>query len=91
MNSSGALDFLQSDHVPELAPSADWVATATYNRYCALEDTVRAMRIRDKRKIYQILRNYQQYGSQSFLPHYGLTFGEFSTFQILTENTRKRR
>lgn len=51
---------------------------------CAVED----MRIRDKRRIFQLMRGADMH-EDVFLPHIGLTLSVFATFQVLSDSQRR--
>jgi hypothetical protein len=64
-----------------------WRATS---RKCQSQfDYVKSMRVRQKRSMFGILRSEPSLDVDTFLPHYGLTCGEFCVFQILTEHDRR--
>jgi len=52
-------------------------------------DYVKSMRVRQKRSMFGILRAEPSLDVDTFLPHYGLTCGEFCVYQILTEHDRR--
>jgi hypothetical protein len=52
-------------------------------------DYVKAMRVRQKRSMFGILRSEPSLDVDTFLPQYGLTCGEFCVFQILTADESK--
>jgi hypothetical protein len=52
-------------------------------------DYVNSMRVRHKRSMFGILRTEPSLNVDTFLPHYGLTCGEFCVYQILTEHDRR--
>ena len=53
----------------------------TFIRACA--SSVGRMQVRHKRRIYNNMRKPPDMHPDSFLPKYGLTVGEFSTFDVL--------
>lgn len=50
---------------------------------------VKTMGMRQKRHMFSILRSEPGADVDVFLPHYGLTCGEFCVYQILTEHERR--
>ena len=62
----------------------------TWKKYVCMQLYVERMRVKDKRQIFQILRNYPQCSHDTFLPDFGLTAGEFCIWQVLSENMRKK-
>jgi hypothetical protein len=56
----------------------------------ALHGRVSDLKIRDKRKIFQWMRETRNVSELYLLPAFGLTVGEFSVFQVLTESQRKK-
>jgi hypothetical protein len=65
------------------------LCTATKEKYLGQFEVVKNMRVRQKRKIFFILRQCKELSTDTFLPAYGLHCGEFACFQILTEQSRK--
>ena len=51
---------------------------------CAVDD----MRVRDKRRIFQLMRGSDMH-ENVFLPHIGLTLSVFATFQVLVDSQRR--
>lgn len=47
------------------------------------------LRVRDKRNIYVAMRQQPPVNPNAFLPHYGLSAGEFAVWQILNERPRR--
>jgi hypothetical protein len=65
-------------------------AEATYHKNLVLFDVIKEFSPKDKRRLFTNMRN-QKMDVDSFFPHYGFTCGEFSTFAILSDNSRKRK
>jgi len=65
------------------------LTSATKQKYLAIYESVRQMRVRDKRNLFCILRQCRDVTPDTFLPSYGLHCGEFACFQILAEHSRK--
>lgn len=62
---------------------------ATKKKYAVQFGAVQTMQVKKKRHIFGILRNNANLDTNAFMPLYGLHFGEFSFFQILSEQLRK--
>lgn len=67
----------------------DDLARATKSKYQAQLQIVKGMQVKQKRNIFGILRQNEGLDADAFLPLYGLHCGEFSCFQILSEQSRK--
>ena len=52
--------------------------------YCAVDE----MRVRDKRRIFQLMRGTEMH-ENVFLPHMGVTLSVFATFQVLADSQRR--
>ena len=63
--------------------------SATKEKYESLFAFVKNMQVKDKRCLFTVLRNYDDIGVDTFLPAYGISMGDFCTFQILTEHSRR--
>ncbi len=61
---------------------------ATYNKYIALNYYVSQMPVRPKRLIFRLTRGCTN-NTNIYFPKYGITAGEFTTFNLLNENTRR--
>lgn len=62
---------------------------ATWAKYVVLRAHIENMRVRDKRKVFNLMR-LADMTPDTFLPEHGFTFGEFSCFQVLGDSTGKR-
>lgn len=62
---------------------------ATKEKYQRIFKFVQAMRVRQKRHLFYVLRHVPNVSTDTFLPEYGLHCGEFACFQILSEHSRK--
>lgn len=62
---------------------------ATKKKYALQFGAVQTMQVKKKRHIFGILRHNSTLDANAFMPLYGLHFGEFSFFQILSEQLRK--
>lgn len=63
----------------------------TREKYKNIFREVQGMGVKHKRNIFQILKNTSDVDENVFIPFYGMHFGEFAVFQILTEHTRCKR
>ena len=61
----------------------------TWIKYSVMSIAVSNLRVRDKRQIFQDMRNGENVNYDSILPAFGLTCGEFSLFQVICENSRR--
>ena len=57
----------------------------------AINEHVRRLQVRDKRHIFQLMRQKENLSASHFLPGYGLSVGEFSVGHLLSENTTRAR
>lgn len=62
---------------------------ATKEKYVRFFKFVQAMRVRQKRHLFYVLRHVLDVSTDTFLPAFGLHCGEFACFQILSEHSRK--
>lgn len=56
-----------------------------------LSRVVESLRVRDKRFLFQIMRNTTSLTHDTFFPCYGFTAGEFAMWQVLSEQRKPRR
>jgi len=68
---------------------AETLWNATKEKYLGQFESVKNMRVRQKRNVFFILRQCETLSTDTFLPSYGLHCGEFACFQILAEQSRK--
>ena len=62
----------------------------TFRKFSVLARVVAGLSVKDKRLIYQLMRKEDDTVDQNtLLPHFGITFGEFSVWQVLGEQNRK--
>ena len=73
----------------EMAPETGALWEATKSKYDSMFAYVKAMQVKDKRCIFTALRTYEPVDVDTFFPAYGLSMGEFSVFQMLTEHSRR--
>ena len=62
----------------------------TWKKYVVISNVVDRMRVRDKRHLFNLMRTLPEITHDTLFPQYGITAGEFSTWQVLSDNTRKR-
>lgn len=62
----------------------------TWKKYIVQYRFVETLRVKDKRQIFQTMRTYKDMHHDMFFPMYGFTAGEFSVWQVLSENIRKK-
>ena len=62
----------------------------TNDKYTAMWWHLKKMRVKDKRQLFLLLRSVPDIDENVFFPAYGLTAGEFATFQILNEYAKKQ-
>ena len=60
-----------------------------YAFQAALAAHVHGLQVKDKRSIFATMRRPPPVQPDSFLPHFGMTVGEFSTFNVLAPGVRK--
>lgn len=65
--------------------------SCAFDHYNTAFKVFSTLKIKDKRAIFQLLRTTPNISPHHLLSHYGLTVGEFSVFQILGENLRKKK
>ena len=68
---------------------AELLHAATKEKYMRIFRFVQAMRVRQKRHLFYVLRHVPDVSTDTFLPEFGLHCGEFACFQILSEHSRK--
>jgi len=62
---------------------------ATFRKYVALNHAVGALGVKDMRNIFHQMRTFDNVNQDTFMPHYGMTTGEFSCFKTLSEQSRR--
>ena len=60
----------------------DLVTYPTWERYTVLAHHISCLTVRDRRRIFQIMRSHEDWYNV-FLPEYGLTISEFATWYTL--------
>lgn len=63
----------------------DHVNYPTWKKYVALSMYIQNMKVREKRHVFHIMRG-PGVTHDTFMPQYGITVGEFATWQILKGN-----
>ena len=61
---------------------------ATFVKYACLRSTCDRLRVRDKRKVFNLMRS-EKVDENSFMPQEGYTLGEFSIMQVLNDTGRR--
>lgn len=57
----------------------------TWERYSVLSHVVSTMAVRDRRKLFNIIRKLPQH-ENVFFPSFGLSLNEFAVFHVINEN-----
>lgn len=72
-------------------PQEDFVR-CRWRRQLATDRVIRSISTKEKRQLYQLLRNHRDVLTpHTFVPFLGTTLGRFSYFQIMARNDRSRR
>jgi hypothetical protein len=72
-------------------PQEDFVK-CRWRRQLATDRTIRNISTKEKRQVYQLLRNHKDsLTPHTFVPFLGTTLGQFSFFQIMARNDRSKR
>jgi len=61
---------------------------ATYEKSVILGSVLSQLRVKDKRRLFNLMRTQSNVNEHTFLPQFGFTFGEFALWQILCENRK---
>lgn len=68
-----------------------FITYPTWKKYLILSSYIEHLRVRDKRQIFHIMRRQgDSLTHNHFFPQYGITAGEFATWQILSDNRKTR-
>lgn len=62
--------------------------TYTYYKTLALNEYMKNMPVKPKRLIFRLIRDCPN-NTNFYFPKYGITAGEFTSFNLLNENTRR--
>jgi hypothetical protein len=68
-----------------MQPEQTLLTYPTWKKYIVLSSTVASLRMRDKRIIFDVMRNTPDLTHDTFFPYYGFTAGHFCMWQILSE------
>lgn len=66
-----------------------YITYPTWQKYMIISQTIRTLQVKDKRGIFQTLRNEQDH--DTFFPHHGITAGTFCIWQVIGDNKRPRK
>ena len=67
------------------------VTYPTWKKTLVLSRVIESLRVRDKRVIFQMIRNHSSIDHNTLLPAYGFTTGEFAVWQVLGDARKPRR
>ena len=70
---------------------ANFFTYPTWKKYLVLSREIEMLKVRDKRLIFQMMRNAPDLTHDTFFPAFGFTAGEFAIWQILSEHRKPRR
>lgn len=62
-----------------------------FKRHHCIESYIKHMKIKDKRNIFTLLESTETINPNTFIPSYGMTFGEFCFYYIICDETQKIR
>jgi hypothetical protein len=69
----------------------NFITFPTWKKYIIISCFVEALRVKDKRNLFMIMRKYEHLDHDSYFPYYGITAGEFAIWQILCDNRKTRK
>lgn len=69
----------------------EFITYPTWKKYIVIANYVQSFRIKDKRMLFNHMRQYPNLSSDTFLPTYGITAGDFAIWQILCNSRNFRR
>ena len=81
-------DPRRRDKKKDAMSERDLITYPTWERYTVLSHVVATLTIKERRKIFQLVKNVSDH-QHVFLPHYGFTFAEFAVWYTLGENKRR--
>jgi hypothetical protein len=61
----------------------------TWKKYIVMACAVDKLNVKEKRRVFGLMRTVNNANPNTFLPHYGITLAEFSTWQILMDGSSK--
>lgn len=85
------IEKLICDQRNEMKQNSASINYPTWKKYMVLAKHVEKLRVRDKRAIFQMLRLNEHADDNTFFPAFGMTAGEFATFQVLKDNCSKNK
>ena len=62
----------------------------TWKKYIVMSSAVENLNVKEKRRVFGLMRTTNSANSNTFMPYYGLTFAEFSTWQVLMDGSRSK-
>lgn len=65
---------------PNKPEGKDCGPEATFRKYKVLFKIIEGLRVKEKREIFKLMRTGTDVCERTFLPHYGITVGEFAVF-----------
>ena len=68
-----------------------FITFPTWKKYLVMASFMERLRIKDKRQLFHIMRHTDCLSHDTFFPSYGITAGEFSVWQVLSDSRRNRR
>ena len=69
-----------------------FITYPTWKKYIVLSYFIENLRVKEKRQLFHIMRRHDSIlDHNSFFPQYGITAGEFATWQVLSEHRKTRR
>jgi hypothetical protein len=72
------------------ANECTFVTCPTWKKYIVLSRVIEALRVRDKRVLFNAMRHTRDLDHNTFFPSYGFAAGEFAVWQVLTEQRKTR-
>lgn len=77
-------------HLDEQNTERTFITYPTWKKYIVLSRVIGALRVKDKRHIFSIMRRTDELSHETFFPEYGFTAGEFTIWQILSDQRKAR-
>ena len=69
-----------------------YITYPTWKKYMVLSTYIDRLRVREKRQLFHIMRKSPiALDHNLFFPHFGITAGEFATWQVLGDTRKTRR
>ena len=62
---------------------------ATFVKYSVIRSVCDRLRVREKRRVFNLMRSHQGCNEDSFMARDGYTIGEFAVFQVLSDTGRR--